>query len=191
MKLILGSSSQNRKTVLEKAGYSFEIMSPDIDEKAIRAEDIYQTSLLVARGKAAALKTKISEPAIVIVGDQVAISNGILQEKPASDIEARTFLERYSAGHPAELVSAVIVINTKTGQQEEGVELSKVYFKPIPSEIIETYVASKQPFAHAGGFAIEHELLQPYIDRMEGSADCTQGLPLRLTAELMEKVNKQ
>ena len=36
MKIILGSGSKWRKIILEKAGYDFEVMTADIDEKAIR-----------------------------------------------------------------------------------------------------------------------------------------------------------
>lgn len=37
MKIILGSKSPSRKLVLERAGFQFEVLSADIDEKAIRS----------------------------------------------------------------------------------------------------------------------------------------------------------
>lgn len=39
MKIILGSQSQWRQQILKEMGYEFEVMSADIDEKAIRHKD--------------------------------------------------------------------------------------------------------------------------------------------------------
>ncbi len=43
--------------------------------------------------------------------------------------------------------------------------LYKVYFKPIPEEVIERLVADGGCLACAGGLMIEHPLVQPYIAR--------------------------
>lgn len=119
MKYILGSSSKGRKLALENAGYVFDVIAPDIDEKAIRSEDPREIPILITREKAKVIKTKINEPSIAIVGDQVVMCDGNLQEKPESDDDVRLFFSRYNAGHPAETVSAIAVINTETGKQEE------------------------------------------------------------------------
>ena len=39
MKIVLGSASKQRRTILERKGWSFEVMPADIDEKAIRHGD--------------------------------------------------------------------------------------------------------------------------------------------------------
>ena len=188
MKIILGSSSEGRKLALKKAGYEFEVIVPDIDEKAIRSDDPLNIPILIAREKARVIKGKINEQAIAIVGDQVVICDGNLEEKPESDEEVRMFFSRYNAGHPAETISAIVVLNTENGKQEEGVDITKVYFKHVPEEVIEKYIESRQPFSQAGGFAVEHELLASYIDRVEGEIDSTQGLPIKLMKELISKV---
>ena len=41
LKLILGSSSKYRKEVLEAAGYVFDMVSPNVDEKSIETSDPY------------------------------------------------------------------------------------------------------------------------------------------------------
>ena len=64
MKIILGSSSRWRKQILEQAGYTFKVMSPDIDEKAIRHADSEQLALAIANAKADKLLEQITEPAI-------------------------------------------------------------------------------------------------------------------------------
>ena len=57
--IILGSSSRWRKDILEKMGYEFTCMSPDIDEKAIRHEDPKEMTLMIARAKGKALLDKV------------------------------------------------------------------------------------------------------------------------------------
>ena len=42
MKIILGSNSKSRRKVLTDMGYDFEVVAPNIDEKAIRHPDILQ-----------------------------------------------------------------------------------------------------------------------------------------------------
>lgn len=187
MKIILGSSSKPRKEILEKMGYKFEVMSPDIDEKAVRTDDYYKLSHLVARAKTEALLAKISEPVLLITADQVVVCNGNLFEKPQTDEEAKMFLETYSKGFPAETVSAVIVTNTKTKKTFESVDVAKVFFNPIPSKIMDEYVKSKIPFSHAGGIKCESELLRPYIQKIEGTIDSVAGLPIKVLEELLVK----
>lgn len=188
MKIILGSSSKYRKAVLESNGYEFEIMSPDIDEKAIRTHDYYQLPLLIARAKADALIPKVSEDALVITSDQVVVCNNDLHEKPKDQEEAKVFLEKYSNGHPAETVSALVVTNTKNGKRVEGIDIAKVYYNPIPAMTVEEFIKNGDPFSKAGGFAIQSAILQPYQNRIEGTEDCVMGMPLELLEKLIKEV---
>jgi septum formation protein len=57
--IVLGSSSKWRKEVLQKLGYDFICMSPDIDEKAIRHPDPKEMTLMIAKAKAQALLPKV------------------------------------------------------------------------------------------------------------------------------------
>ena len=188
MKIILGSSSKYRRAVLEKNGYTFEVMSPDIDEKAIRTDDYYQLPLLLARAKGEALIPRVSEPSLVITSDQVVVCNGNLHEKPANPEEAKLFLERYGQGHPAETVSAVVVTNTANGKKAEGVDIAKTFYNFVPAEAIAEFIKNGDPYTKAGGFAIQSPILQPYMNRIEGTEDSIMGMPLKLLEELFTKV---
>jgi len=80
MKLILGSQSENRKTVLERAGYTFDVLVSGIDEKAIRHNDFYELPLLLAKAKAEALLPRIKEPAFLITADQIIVERRSARE---------------------------------------------------------------------------------------------------------------
>lgn len=188
MKIILGSSSKPRKSVLEENGYTFEIMSPDIDEKAVRIENHYDLPLLLARAKGEAIIPKISGPALVITADQVVVCNGDLYEKPQDAEEVKKYFKKYSDGFPAETVSALSVFNTVNGKQAEGVDITKVYFKSSIFDVAEDFITNGDPFSHAGGFAAESPILKPHIERCEGASDSTKGMPLKLLERLFKEV---
>lgn len=174
--------------VLENKGYMFETMSPDIDEKAIRTTDYYQLPLLLARAKAKALIPRVIGDALVVTADQVVVCKGDLHEKPADAQEAKVFLKKYSEGYPPETVSAVVVTNTKNGKSAEGVDIAKTYLNAIPDQVIQEFIDKGDPFSKAGGFAIQSPLLQPYLDKIEGTEDSIMGMPLVLLERLMKEV---
>lgn len=186
--IILGSASKGRKQVLENLGWEFEIMTADIDEKAIRFDDPEKLAHTLANTKADALIPKIKQDVLLITSDQVVDYNGQIREKPESPEEARDFLKSY-ANHPAKNVTGIAVTNTKTGQRESGVYTSKVYFREIPDNIIEKLIEEAEIFSQAGGFSIWNPLLKPYVERVEGEEENVIGLPVALTKELINKVS--
>lgn len=139
MKIILGSQSRGRKSVLEKMGISCEVMFADIDEKAIRHDDPAELTLMLARAKAATLLPRITEPVLLICSDQVVVFDGAIREKPANKEEAFAFLRSYS-GRWAETITAVVVTNTASSRSAEGVDVARIWFRVIPEEIITRYI---------------------------------------------------
>ena len=75
----------------KEIGFEFEIMSPDIDEKAIRSKNPEDLVMAIANAKADALVSKIKEPAILITSDQVVLCKDKIREKPVGEKEAREF----------------------------------------------------------------------------------------------------
>lgn len=171
-------------------GYTFEVMAADIDEKTIRNPDPNKLVLLLAHAKADALLPKIKENAILITSDLVAIWNGQIREKPENLNQAREYLETLHE-YPSQTVMAVVVINTKTQKRLYGEESAKVYFKPIPKEIIEKYLAKSETNEKAGGYTIDEPLLIPYIDRIEGTTESVLGLPTQLTQRLITEAQAE
>ncbi|MBI4138127.1 MAG: septum formation protein Maf [Candidatus Wildermuthbacteria bacterium] len=188
MRIILGSGSKQRKKILERMGVEFEVMVSHIDEKGIRHEDPRKLTLALAKAKADALLPHIADPALLITADQVVVCTGKIFEKPANADEARQFLQAYGT-HPAETVNGVAVTNTKTGNQRVENETSRVYFKHIPEAVIERLIQEGNVFSQAGAFSIDDPLFFPYIDKVEGSRESVEGLPIKLLEHLMKEVS--
>lgn len=189
MKIILGSGSKWRKAMLEKMGYDFEVITSDINEKAIRSDDYYVLPIKIACAKADAIMQKINEPVILITADQVVLCNGELREKPKDEHQAREFLLSYKK-YPAEIINAVVVTNTQSGKRAQGNDIAKIYFKEIPEEIINKLVKIKDILNSAGGFLVEHELLRPYVKEYNGKEGSNLALPRELTERLIFEVKK-
>jgi predicted house-cleaning NTP pyrophosphatase (Maf/HAM1 superfamily) len=57
--LILGSSSASRAQVLVDAGWNFQVMKPNIDERLITSEDPFRLPILIAKEKALAILNQL------------------------------------------------------------------------------------------------------------------------------------
>lgn len=188
MKIILGTASKHRREVFEEMGYEdFEIMSADIDEKAIRLDDPQKLTITLAKAKADALLKHIHEPAILITADQVVSWNGTIREKPENKEEAKEFLGTYHQA-PAMMINGVAVTNTITGKQVSGNDSTKVIFKEIPDAVIDQILEHKEVFTWAGAFAVDHPLIKPYIESLEGVDGSPKGLPKPLVKKLISEV---
>lgn len=187
MKIILGSSSASRQKILRELGIEFEIIKPDIDEKAIRRETPEELVLAIAEAKMDAVLSKVDEPAIVITSDQVISVNGTVFEKPVSIEEARTMLRAYRTNPPAAPV-AVVVANTATGQRLSAVDVPVSYFSEIPETLIEELSNDPTIVSYAGALCIEDPRVKPFVSRLDGDLDSFEGMPKRLLLDLLNRV---
>ena len=172
---------------MEKAGYVFEVMIPEVEEKNIKENDPYKRPLVVARAKANALISKIKEPALLITSDVIAVCNGELREKPRSEDEAREFLREYGSGVAPEGVTAIVIYDTVTGKYYEGADRAQVFFNPFPDSVIEDFIQNGDSLGRAGGFGVQHPTLRPYVRKVEGDEEAIVGMPLRLLKKLLKQ----
>jgi septum formation protein len=185
--LILGSASPVRGNILRALGLTFTTMSPNIDEKLIRHDDPDNLAVALAAAKARVIIESVQNAAIIITADQVVVVADEIREKPADPDEARRFLRSYRT-LPAETVSAVQVYNTSTNKSAVGVDRVKVYLKDLSDEIIEAIIAEGTIFHCAGGFAVEHPLMEPLVEKIDGELESIMGMPIALTCRLLWEV---
>ena len=190
--VVLGSSSQWRKQVLDEAGCKIaSCVAPDIDEKAIRAPSAQEMSMLITRAKAEAVLMKLpGKSGYAICSDQVAVCNGEVREKPESEEEARRFLKSYSEDQlPVSTVTSVVVINLSTGKRAEGSHTALVHFSQIPPEAQDTIVHGKIIYTCCGGFSVEDPAMGKYVRHIDGGVDSVMGMPLGLLESLCQQAS--
>ncbi|KGR74428.1 Maf family protein [Ureibacillus sinduriensis] len=179
--LVLASASPRRKELFSKLGIPFEVISSNVEETSVRAEamDAYvrEVALLKARDVAKKEKDKT-----IIGADTVVTFEGTLLHKPKNAQEAITHLTRLS--EKSHLVMTAVVIILPDGAEEVFVEETKVHFKKLNRELIESYVETGDPFDKAGGYGIQTDGVF-FVDHIVGDYNNVVGLPL---ASLFEKL---
>ncbi|KAE8100243.1 hypothetical protein FH972_018160 [Carpinus fangiana] len=194
-KIILGSSSVARRTILAEMGHEFTIVTADIDEKGIRKEKPEDLVMALAEAKADAIMSKLrtinnqrrdDKQTILIAADTVVVYEDVVREKPSSKEEAQQFLKDYSGGHAA-TVGSVLVTNLKTGFRKGEWDRVEIYFHEIPDEIIEKLIEEGSVLNVAGGLIIEHPLILPFVKQVVGTTDSVMGLPKDLTEKLIRE----
>ena len=188
-KIILGSSSPARKNICEKHGLVFDVVSADINEKAIRENNIRHLPITLAKAKLEVVRRKVTDAAIIICADTVIISDGELREKPESQRQLSEWLESY-ANLPIEAITGIVVYNTATKQYRETLDSASVLLKPLPSKLIEELV-QREDFQYAsGGIVVEIPALRPYIKKVTGNIETLMGLPGELTLKLINELSQ-
>ncbi|KAG2445632.1 hypothetical protein HXX76_000242 [Chlamydomonas incerta] len=192
-RIILGSSSFARKQIMtelgKEHGFSYEVRTADIDEKAIRDPNPEMLVRLLARAKREAIIAKMKaagEPlqGLLITCDQVVVHEERILEKPGSVDEAHEYIDGYGRS-PASTVGAVLATDLGSGRAAEDVETSYIHFRPIPEDVRARLIEEGEVFYCAGGLMIEHPLVEPHIERMDGTQCSVMGLPKHLVLRLM------
>jgi len=112
-RLILASGSVVRARLLEAAGITFDVVSPHVDEDAVKesllAERAPPRDIADALAALKASKVSMSHPGALVIGaDLVLVFEGQLISKMPDRAAARALLKRL-AGRKHELVGAVVL----------------------------------------------------------------------------------
>ena len=181
--LILASGSGTRRVLLERAGLTFEIDVPDLDEEAMREamgpEDTLEPSdvaEVLARGKAEAVSERHPD-AYVVGGDQVLSLDGRIYGKPRSMKEARSRLLDFS-GKTHRLHTAVVVA-TKGETVWAHTDVPSLTMRRLSPEFIGHYLAAagEGVLGSVGAYQIESLGIQLF-EKIDGDFFSILGLPL-------------
>jgi nucleoside triphosphate pyrophosphatase len=190
--LVLASSSPFRRRMLEAAGLSFRVMSPDVDEAALKqrlaskASGPLPPSVVadaLARAKAEAVSARIPE-ALVIGADQVLALGTELVSKPKDLSEARRQLERLRGKSHNLWTAATLASGGKCVWAH--LEVAILVMRAFSDRFLERYLAEggESLCRMVGAYEIEGRGVQLF-ERVDGDTFGIVGLPLlALLAEL-------
>jgi septum formation protein len=179
MKLILSSSSPRRAEVLRDAGIAFEVWAPHVEEAVYPGEAPETTvaRLAEAKARAAAARLPSNRESSVILGADTAVElDGQIFGKPRDAEDACKMLAALS-GRTHHVLTGIFVLRLPDGANRSAVESTAVTFASLEPGEIEAYVATREPFDKAGGYAIQGHA-GCYITRIEGCYFNVVGLPL-------------
>jgi septum formation protein len=183
MRLVLGSNSPFRKTLLEKLGLPFVTDGPDIDEAPNPGETPAALVQRLARAKAGAVAGRHPR-ALVIGSDQVASCDGEILGKPGNRAGAIAQLTAMS-GREVVFHTGLCLLNTESGASEVGVEPFRVRFRDLSQRQIARYLDSEQPYDCAGSFRSEGFGITLFRALQGRDPNALVGLPLILLVEML------
>lgn len=185
---MLASASPRRLALLDQVGIKADSLLPtDIDETPKKNERPRDLARRLAREKAeAALIVTRNQPeltgAYIIAADTVVALGRRVLPKPEIVDEAAECL-RLLSGRAHRVYTAVTLVTPKGAFRERLVE-TRIRFKRLSSEDIESYLASGEWRGKAGGYAAQG-IAGSFIVKLVGSHSAVVGLPLYETLSLL------
>jgi septum formation protein len=181
IRLILASGSPRRLQLLGQIGIEPDRLMPvEIDESPKKNELPRHLARRLAREKAeAALALLRAEPepssAVILAADTV-VGVGRRCLPKASLIEEATVCLRLLSGRSHRVYTGLALVTAK-GQVRQRLIETRVRFKRLSREDVESYLASGEWRGKAGGYAIQG-LAGAFVVKIVGSYSSVVGLPL-------------
>lgn len=181
VKLVLASGSPRRLALLEQAGLTPDLLNPTLIDELPRKNEAPRTlAKRLARSKAeAALHSRkvqdLGPARFVLAADTVVAVGRRIVPKPESIDEAAAALQLISGR--AHRVYTGICIATPRNQLRDRVVETKVRFKRLSREDVESYLTSGEWRGKAGGYAIQGRA-ECFVRAINGSYSNVVGLPL-------------
>lgn len=177
-KLILASGSPRRADLLRSAGLTFEVIIPNIDERARPGEAPDEFVMRTAREKAESIP---ADSAIVLAADTAVVDGPRILGKPANAADAADMLRSLSGRTHA--VMTGVCIRHSGGGDCFHIE-TNVTFRTLSEQEIADYIQTGDPMDKAGAYAIQGGAAK-MVRRVDGSYSNVVGLPL---CEVIEKL---
>lgn len=183
-KIILASSSPQRKALLEQVGLGFEIIPSSYEENMQLEIEHKKLAMRLAYGKAKDVSEKVKE-GLVIGVDTFIILDGERIGKPKNEEDAKRILKKAS-GKTSEVYSGIAIVDCTTQKSVTDYEVTKVKMREISDEEIDAYIETKEALNKAGAWAIQG-LGAVFVERIEGCYSNIVGLPLYCLCRNLEK----
>ncbi len=189
VRLVLASASPRRLQLLERIGLVPDLLNPaDVDETPLKRETPRALSVRLARAKAErALEMPLVRTqgtnAFVLAADTVVGLGRRILPKAETEEQARDCLSLLSGR--SHWVYSTICLASPGGKLSTRCVETKLRFKRLSREDIESYIASNEWHGKAGGYAIQGRA-EAFVRMLTGSYSAVVGLPLYETVALLE-----
>ena len=186
---MLASASPRRLQLLERAGLIPDLLNPsDVDEIPHKRETPRVLSIRLAREKAERalempLVRELGPNTFVLAADTVVGLGRRILPKAETEEQAIDCLSLLS-GRSHWVYSSICLIAPGNKTSTRCVE-TKVRFKRLSREDIDSYIASGEWRGKAGGYAIQGRA-EVFVRMLTGSHSGVIGLPLYETVSLLE-----
>ena len=185
-KLILASSSEIRRQILDNNNISYVARNHNYDEKILKSDkalDPINLSLELAREKSLSLAYSYDNH--VILGcDQICLLGDKIFSKPLNPKKAIANLSKLS-GQTHKLIGSYSFTRNGDVLYEETIT-TNMTMKPLTEREIIDYVGMDQPLKSCGSYMFEKNGYKLFSE-VEGSLEAINGMPINYLLENLEK----
>ena len=176
--IILASQSPRRRELLSFYGVDFLVDPALADEEHVEGTGAERVKKL-AQAKCAEVAARHPGRFVLAADTLVCVEDEVLG-KPKDEQDAHRML-RLLSGRAHEVHTGVC-LRMPDGRELCGVDTTQVHFMEMTDEMIDRYIATKEPMDKAGAYGIQ-STAGIFISHIEGSASNVIGLPLGLVTE--------
>ncbi len=195
-KIILASQSPRRKELLTQAGYEFQVITSDVEEK-IMGEEPDEIAESLACQKAEDVFNKLVDEYgyegvkdyLVIGADTIVSIAGEILGKPKSEADAFNMLSKLQ-GKTHQVYTGVSIVKMGDNEIEAHIfsECTQVTFYPMTEDEIWSYVNSKDCMDKAGSYGIQGNCAV-HIKGIEGDYNNVVGMPIARLYQELKTIN--
>lgn len=186
-KLILASTSERRKWLLQSLNLKFSGVAPPGDEITPTYKNVKKGVIENAKIKALSAFNLVKEDNFLLISaDTLVALRGEVLGKPKSRDEARSMLQLLS-GKTHQVFTGVVILNSQKKMSAEAIK-SEVTFKKLSKLDIKNYLSTNEPYDKAGSYAVQG-LSCLFIKNIKGSYTNVMGLPIDTVLKLIQKTS--
>jgi septum formation protein len=175
--IILASNSPRRKELLEGLDLDFEVrVLPGIDETYPLTLPAAEIPLYIAKEKADAYRSQLTDKDLLITADTVVILGENVLGKPVDNQDAFRML-RLLSGKTHQVVTGVCIITNQ--RQSEFSVSTDVSFDELSDSEIEYYIKTYSPMDKAGAYGIQEWIGHVAVSSLNGSYFNVMGFPVQ------------
>ncbi|BAZ45741.1 maf protein [Chondrocystis sp. NIES-4102] len=180
---VLASASPARLKLLRMVGIEPIVCKSDFDEDQIQLEEAAELVTTLAKCKAETVVPQFNN-ALVLGCDSVLTIKGRIYGKPESP-QIAIARWRGMRGRMGKIYTGHCLIDLQQQRQIIRCGITNVYFADISDRTISAYVATGEPLACAGSFALEGKG-SVLVEKIEGCYSNVIGLSLPVLRQMLE-----
>lgn len=183
-RIILASSSPQRKKLLQMIGLKFKVAESKFEEDMSLSMNPHKLACFLSLQKAKYISGNYPK-AIIIAADTFIVLGNRLFGKPQNYKEAKGILQVLN-GKVHIVITGFTIINTETKKIASKSVETKVYFKKLAMQEIESYVKSGESLGGAGAYKIQG-IASTFVEKIEGDFFNIVGLPIFALVKELKK----
>ena len=185
MKLILASSSKQRREILNNLGLKYEVVKSLVEESSSNTDPCEYVKDL-SKDKANSVVEQVKEKAVIIAADSIIYMDGKIYEKPKNKEEAFENMKKMSG----KLTYAITGVTIKDLYQDKEIcfsDTTKVSLKEMSDEEIRWYVENEKDLLNRGGYAIQGKA-SIFLDKVIGDYNTLFGISPSKVYDALKKL---